>query len=158
MSSVRFSFPRAVLILVLGGFTLSCGSTSVFQLSTDEQNLLQLAMNTPLTFVVPRDQTIASWDRAVDFVNRYSTSPLRSGTDSLATSYEELVAKTTTIESASSIRYGYAVRRAKDPDGIFYSVQCTPSSTVGQKDADQNAHIAAYYIKTGYVCDRCIVR
>jgi hypothetical protein len=30
---------------------------------------------------------------------------------------------------------------------------------VGEKDADQNAHIAAYYIKTGSLaCDRCIVR
>ena len=157
MSPVRFSFPRLALISLLGWVFVSCSSTSVFQLSADEQNLLQQAMNTPLTFVVPRDQTIASWDRVTDFVDRYSTMKLRSVTDSLVTTYEQ-PAVTPTIEAASSIRYGYTVRRSKDPDGIRYSVQCTPSSTVGQKDADQNAHLGAYYIETGTVCDRCIVR
>ncbi len=157
MSSVRFSFPRTVLILALCWAPASCSSTSVFQLSADEQSLLQSAMNTSLTFVVPRDQTIASWDRAVDFVDRYSTMKLRSATDSLVTRYQEPVV-TPTIASASSILYGYSVGRTKDWEGIRYNVQCTPSSAVGQKDADQNAHIAAYYIKTGAVCDRCIVR
>ena len=157
MSSVRFSFPRTALIFALGWALASCASTSVFQLSADEQSLLQIAMNTPLNFVVPRDETIASWDRAVDFVDRYSTMKLRSATDSLVTRYQEPTV-TPTIESASSILFGYSVGRTKDWDGIRYNVQCTPSSAVGQKDAEQNAHIAAYYIKTGAVCDRCIVR
>jgi hypothetical protein len=157
MSSVRFSFPRLVLVSLLFGAAVSCSSTSVFQLSADEQSLLQSAMNTPLTFVVPRDQTIASWDRAVDFVQRYSTMKLRSATDSLITVYDE-PSVTPLIENASSIRFGYSVGRSRDPGGMRYTVQCTASSTVGQKDALQNAHIAAYYVKTGSVCDRCIIR
>ena len=157
MSLMRFSFPRFVLASLLGWALVSCSSTSVFQLSADEQSLLQSAMDTPLTFVVPRDQAIASWDRASDFVQRYSTMKLRSVTDSLITVYDA-PSVTPTIENASSIRFGYSVGRSKDPGGIRYTVQCTPSSTVGQKDAEQNAHLAAYYVKTGSVCDRCIIR
>jgi hypothetical protein len=63
------------------------------------------------------------------------------------------------VPNGSGIRYGYSVSRASDPDGIRIAVKCTPSSTLGEKDADQNAHIAAYYIKTGQIaCERCIVR
>jgi hypothetical protein len=157
MFLVPFSFPRFILTSLLAWALVSCSSTSVFQLSADEQSLLQSAMNTPLTFVVPRDQAIASWDRASDFVQRYSTMKLRSVTDSLITVYDE-PSVTPLIENASSIRFGYSVRRSRDPGGILYQVQCTASSKTGDTDAAQNAHIAAYYVKTGLVCDRCIVR
>jgi hypothetical protein len=51
------------------------------------------------------------------------------------------------------------VSRTSRPDGIQIAVTCSPSSKLGEKDADQNAHIAAYYIMTGTIaCDRCIVR
>jgi len=155
MSSVRFSFPRLVLICLLGSAALSC--SSAFQLNADDQASLQQAMDTPLEFVVSRDHAIDSWDRALDFVNRYSTMKLRNTTDSLITTYEEPTV-TPTIESAAGIRYGYSVNRFRDIEGIRYRVRCTPSVKIGEKDADQNAHLAAQFIKTGTVCDRCIVR
>jgi hypothetical protein len=55
-------------------------------------------------------------------------------------------------------RFGYSVSRSRDPEGIRYTVQCTPSGPSGSKDAEQNAHLAASFIRTGTVCDRCIVR
>lgn len=155
MSPVRFSFPRSLLILLLGGIALSC--SSAFQLSAEDEASLDEAMAGPLDFVVPRDQAIASWDRAHDFVNRYSTMKLRNVTDSLLTTYEEPVYGQP-IESAAGIRFGYSVRRFRDPEGIGYVVQCTPSGKSGEKDADRNAHLAAWYIQTGTVCARCVVR
>ncbi len=133
----------------------------MFQLSTDEQASLRQAMDTPLTFVVPRDRSLESWDRAQEYVNRYSSMKLRSVTDSVLVTYDSptYTQIPAPVEAGSSIRYGYSVSRASDPEGIRIVVQCTASSALGQKDSDQNAHIAAYYIQTGRVaCDRCIVR
>jgi hypothetical protein len=156
---MRISFPGAFLILVLSSVLVSCSSTSeVFQLSADEQASMQTAMAQPLIFVVAREHAIDSWDRAQDFVNRYSTMKLHTGTDSLVTTYEQPPADPTALQTSSTIRYGYSVSRARDPEGVRYQVQCAPSNPSGSKDAEQNAHIAAYYILTGTVCDRCIVR
>jgi hypothetical protein len=156
---MRISFPGAVLLLGIAAAGLSCSSTSaVFQLSADEQASLSQAMSGQLTFVVPREHAIDSWDRAQDFLDRYSTMKLRSSTDSLMTSYEQPPTDPNQIQSASSVRYGYSVTRSRDVDGIRYVVQCTPSNPSGAKDADQNAHLAAYYIRTGTICDRCVVR
>ncbi len=160
MRLVRSALGRtAMLLLCLAA--LSCASTTVFQLSPEEEAALRLAMDSPLTFVVARDQSIASWDRAQEFINRYSSMKLRSATDSTTVSYENPVytSDPAALESGSNLRYGYSVSRSRDPGGIRISVQCTPSGKLGEKDADQNAHIAAYYIRTGTLgCTRCIVR
>lgn len=157
---MRSLIPRAAA-LILALAALSCASSAMFQLSADEEASLRQAMDTPLTFIVPRDRSLESWDRAQDYVNRYSTMKLRSVTDSVLVTYEAPTysQNPAPVESGSSIRYGYSVSRASDSEGIKIVVQCTASSALGQKDANQNAHIAAYYIQTGRVaCDRCIVR
>jgi len=158
---VRSFTPRAAAALILALAVLSCASSAMFQLSADEEASLRQAMDAPLTFVVPRDHSLEAWDRAQDYVNRYSSMKLRSVTDSVLVTYDSPTYQQVPVpvQAGSSIRYGYSVSRTSDPEGIRIAVQCAPSSTLGQKDADQNAHIAAYYIQTGRVaCDRCIVR
>jgi len=156
---VRLSLPRATAVLALAFAAISCASS--FDLSADERASLTQAMDTPLAFVVPRERSIETWDRAQEYINRYSTAKLRNATDSLVVTYDSPTysQEPSPVESGSGIRFGYSVSRSRDPEGIRYSVQCTPSSKLGEKDADQNAHIAAYYIKTGRIaCNRCIVR
>jgi hypothetical protein len=158
---VRQFFSRAAAACVLALAALSCASSSMFQLSADEQAALRTAMDTPLVFVVPRDRSIESWDRAQEFVNRYCSMRLRTVSDSILVTYEEPVYSQTPVpvDAGSSIHYGYSIGRFRDPDGIRITVQCTPSSKLGEKGADQNAHIAADYIRTGQLaCERCIVR
>lgn len=137
-------------------------------------------MDTPLTFIVPRERSIESWDRAREFIDRYSSMKLRSTTDSVLVSYESPIYSADPLPvNGANLRYGYNVSRSRVPEGILIRVACTPSftgpgqtprsagednkkedtRTVGEKAADQNAHIAAYYILTGYLgCSRCIVR
>ncbi len=158
---MRSLLVRAAAALVLALAAFSCASSSVFQLSVDERATLRMAMDTPLSLIVPRDQSLKSWDRAQEFLDRYSTMKLRSVTDSVLVTYDSPTIQTdpSPVAVGSGIRYGYSVSRTADPDGIRIAVKCTPSSTLGEKDADQNAHIAVYYIKTGQIaCDRCIVR
>ncbi len=155
--AVRLSFPCRVLVLLISLTAVSCASS--FELTADEQSMLRDAMDTPLTFVVPRGEAIPTWDRAQEFIDRYSSMKLRSVNDSLITTYENVAMVTNPIETASSVRFGYTVSRARDPEGIRFQVGCTPSSKSGEKDADQNAHIAAHYIKTGTVaCKSCVIR
>ena len=149
----------AALILSLGA--LSCASSSMFQISQEEERALQAAMDAPLTFVVPRDRSIETWDRAHVFFDRYSTMKLQTVTDSLLLTYETplYTGDPAPVESGSGIRYGYSISRSRVPEGIQYVVACTPSSKLAAKDADQNAHIAAAYIRSGTIpCVRCIVR
>ncbi len=146
---------------ILSLAVLSCAAGSVFQLSAEERAALDLAMATPTTITVPRDRSLESWDRAQQFVDRYSSTKLRSVTDSVLVTYDSPAyqAVPSPVEQGSSIRFGYTVSRSSSSDGIHIAVQCAPSSKLGEKDADQNAHIAAYYILTGKLaCDRCIVR
>jgi len=148
-------------ISILAAGALSCAASSVFQLSADERASLSLAMGASLTFTVPRDRSLQTWDRAHEFVDRYSSMKLRSVTDSVIVTYDSPTYQQVPVpvEAGSSIRFGYTVSRTAGVDGIQIAVKCTPSSKLGEKDADQNAHIAAYYIMIGRIaCDRCIIR
>ena len=145
--------------LLLAATTLSCAGS--LELSGDEQSSLGLAMAQPLTFTVPRYHSLEVWDRAQSFVDRYSTMKLRSVTDSLVVAYEAPTYSQlpSPVESGAGIRFGYTVSRSSGSDGINIAVRCSASSKLGEKDADQNAHIAAYYISTGTIaCARCIRR
>jgi len=157
------SFLRRAAVGLLSLAALSCASGSVFQLSLEEQVALREAMDTPLDFVVPRERSIASWDRAREFIDRYSTMKLRSTTDSVLVSYDSPMYSSDPPPSVrgSNLHYGYSIVRSRDPagGGTKIAVQGTSSSDLGKKDAEQNAHIAAYYILTGYLgCARCVVR
>lgn len=155
------SFLTRAAVALLSLAALSCASGSVFQLSLEEQAALREAMDTPLTFVVPRERSIPSWDRAQEFITRYSSMRLKPPTDSLLVSYDTPTYSSdpSPVESGANLRYGYSISRSRDPEGIQIKVLCTPSSKMGEKYADQNAHIAASYILTGYLgCTRCIVR
>jgi len=152
---------RAATASILAACVLSCAANAVFQLSADEQAALNLAMSTPLTFIVPRDRSLQTWDRAHEFVDRYNFMKLPSIIRSLILTYDSPTypQDPSPVEPGSSIRFGYTVSRTSQVDGIQIAIKCTPSSKLGEKDADQNAHIAAYYIMTGSIaCDRCIVR
>ena len=139
------SFLTRAAVGLLSLAALSCASGSVFQLSLEEQAALREALDTPLTFIVPREESIESWDRAREFLDRYSSMKLRSTTDSMLVSYD-----TPTYSSDPS---------SVDPGGIQVVVQCTASTKRGDEFAKQNAHLAASYILTGYLgCTRCIVR
>ncbi|MBI4363870.1 MAG: hypothetical protein HY568_00415 [Candidatus Latescibacteria bacterium] len=145
--------------MLLAALSLSCAGS--FELSQEEQTSLGLAMAQPLTFTVPRDRSLETWDRALNFMDRYSSMKLRSVTDSLLVTYETPTYQQvpSPVERGSGIRFGYTISRASTREGISMSVRCAPSSKVGERDADQNAHIAAYYILTGSIaCARCIVR
>ncbi len=150
---------RVAAPLLFAATALSCAGS--FELSSDERTSLGLAMAQPLTFTVERYRSLEAWDRAQSFVNRYSTMKLRSGTDSLLVTYETPIYQLvpSPVEPGAGIRFGYTVSRSSTTEGIQIGVSCAPSSKLGQDDADQNAHIAAYYIMTGTLaCTRCIVR
>ena len=155
------SFLTRAAVGLLSLAALSCASGSVFQLSLEEQAALREALDTPLTFIVPRERSIESWDRAREFLDRYSSMKLRSTTDSMLVSYDTPTYSSdpSSVESGANLRYGYTISRSRDPGGIQVVVQCTASTKRGDEFAKQNAHLAASYILTGYLgCTRCIVR
>ena len=120
---------------------------------------MTLAMATPLEFSVHRSQALETWDRALNFVDRYSSMKLRSVTDSVIQTYDPPDQTQVPQTSAPTpIRYGYSVSRTALADSIRIEVNCVASAP-GGTEAGKNAHIAAYYILTGNIaCARCIAR
>jgi len=155
----RFAF-RALVLAGLVGCLVSCASTAVLDLTGKEDTSMTLAMATPLSFSVPRDRAMETWDRAQTFLDRYSTMALRTSTDSSMQSYDPprpYQPPGTVI--TEPIRFGYGFSRTAVADSIRISVRCTTNRDIAESDADKNAHIAAYFVRTGTIaCARCIVR
>ena len=145
----------AAALCLLGA--VSCATTSFLELSHEEQTSLTLAMATPLEFTVHRSLGLETWDRALTFVDRYSTMKLRSVTESTIQTYDA-PAQPSPAEAPGPVRYGYTVARTAAGDSIQIQVSCVASAPGGE-EAGKNAHIAAYYILTGNIgCARCIAR
>lgn len=155
----RFAF-RVLASATLAGCILSCASTAMLDLTGEEQGSMTLATATPLYFSVPRDRARETWDRAQTFVDRYSSMKLRSSTDSMIQSYDPPpTPQPPGMEVSAPIRFGYSVSRTAMADSIRLDVKCVTNRQLAEKDADTNAHIAAYFILTGRIaCARCIVR
>lgn len=156
-------FPVRALALALAtlmGSTLSCASTSMLDLTSEEQASMTLVMATPLSFSVPRDRAIETWDRAQTFLDRYSSMALRSSNESMIQSYDPPKPPQLpgTVDT-TPIRFGYSFSRSAIADSIRLNVGCITNREMAQTDADTNAHIAAYFVLTGKIaCARCIVR
>jgi hypothetical protein len=155
----RFAL-RALALAILMGCVQSCASTAMLDLTGEEQASMTLAMATPLSFAVPRDRSMETWDRAQTFLDRYSTMTLRTSTDSLLQRYDPpRPYQQPGMETTEPIRFGYSFSRAAFADSIRITVGCKTNRDIAESDADKNAHIAAYFVLTGRIaCARCIVR
>jgi len=96
------------------------------------------ALNSPLTFAIAEDSTSAAWERARVFVSQYGSVPIESSTDSLIQ----------TGPLTEWPQYGYTITRSRMGSGVQITVRCN-ASRKREQGTDNNAHIAAYYIRTG---------
>jgi len=155
----RYAF-LALILAGLIGCVISCASTAVLDLTGEEQASMNLAMAMPLSFSVPRDRAMETWDRAQTFLDRYSTMKLRASTEFTMQTYDPpRPYQPPGTEVAEPIRFGYGFSRTAIDDSIRMDVRCITNRDIAAADADKNAHIAAYFVLTGRIaCARCIVR
>lgn len=144
------SIARLAWFLPFVVVSVSGCSTALIGVSEQEKGELAQAMYCPLIFDVSKAEADDAWGRAQTFVARFSTMKIQTATDYVLQTYNP---------AGSGINYGYSISRTPMGENMEMEVQCLCDNPFVGKDRDINAHIAAYYIRTGVlVCQKCISR
>lgn len=134
---------RKVAIIVLTLFVLvGCTSITMKNLTPEERNYFEIVEAFPLEFTMPKVEADDAWGRAQSFIGRFSSMKLQTVTDFVIQTY-----------NPSDIKFGYYVTKTPMGDEIQITVQCITEGLFSGVDAKRNAHILAYYIKTGELCN-----
>ncbi len=129
----------AAITLAIGLSSLF-GCTTIPKLTATQEAYLEAAMATPLTFTLPKSQVDEAWDRAQTFIERFSSMKLQILTAHVIRTYNPTGAFTT---------FGYYLRKIPMGDTTQFTVQCICNSMSPTDQSLENAHILAYYMKTG---------
>ncbi|MGM0530438.1 MAG: hypothetical protein ACQER7_03730 [Bacteroidota bacterium] len=117
----------------------SCVTTA--NLTSEEQAYLNKAQNHPLTFEIDSSNIDKAWGRAQSFIGKYSSMKLQNVTDYVIQTY---------YPQMNDANFGYKVTKTELENGSFeLSVNCITGNMFTMKSAEKNAHVLAYYIKTG---------
>jgi hypothetical protein len=128
------------VILVSFSLTALLGCATTSELSSSQQAFLAAAMATPLTFTLPQDQAEAAWTRAQTFVQRFSTMKLQALTPHVIRTYDS---------TGTSPAFGYYLRKVPKGGETQFTVECMCSNMFPSDQSIENAHLLAYYMKTG---------
>lgn len=142
------SIEVTVVILVLGLLS-GCATTSMLKLTPEEQTYLEKAKAFPLEFTIPKSEADEAWGRAQSFIGRFSSMKLQTATDFVIQTYNP---------ASPAVDFGYYVTKTPMGDKVQITVQCNTGNMFAGADANTNAHILAYYIKTGELVPRLISR
>ncbi len=94
----------------------------------------------PTTFRVAPALDEVAWERAHSFVKRFSSMKIRKATDSVLETHRP---------SRDETRFGYSVTRTRVRSSVVFEVECLPRDRWEMTRCEQNAGIAATYIRTG---------
>jgi hypothetical protein len=139
---------RQVAFLVLSfAFLLSCRSRPA--LTPEETAYLQAVMDSPLTFRVPRASAEDTWGRISAWIGRYSSMKIQTASDYIIETFNP---------GNWGAQFGYRVNRSPLEGEMEFSITCETNSSGEEKAATRNAHILAYYARTGEVMEKFIRR
>lgn len=116
-------------------------------MSPEEQEYLNKAMETPLTFTIQREDAEEAWGWIKKFIGKYSSMRIQKETDYLIETY-----------TPSGIRYGYSATRSPRGDEVEFEVKCFSGNVFLEEEAERNAHILAYYALNGEVMPKFVNR
>jgi len=129
---------RKIIILISIFALQGCMTTS--NLTSQQQNYLDKAMNQPLTFTVDSAHVEKAWGWAQSYIAKYSSMKIQNATDYVIQTYNP---------GMHDAMYGYKVVKTDIQDKYELTVNCFTGNVFTAKAAEKNAHILAYYLKTG---------
>ena len=152
----KYSVDAMVVILVLGLLS-GCAAwklppitpeeqARLDEFAREEQTYLAKAMPFPLEFTIPKGEADEAWGRAQSFIGRYSSMKLQIATDFIIQTYNP----------GSLSGFGYYVTKTPMGDNVQITVQGL--TDIYLASANQNAHILAYYIKTGELINPGLIK
>ena len=130
---------RAALLCSLLLALSACGPS----LSPEHAKYLKTAKDHPTQFIMLKSEEREAWGRAVLWIRSYSSMNLVTVNDSLIAT--DPPGKGRDWE----LSYGYTVEKKSKGDRVEISVLCGANNTFNAGDAQENAHLLAYYIATG---------
>jgi hypothetical protein len=118
------------------------GCATAPELTREQEAYMEEAMAMPLVFTVPTGEADQAWKRAHSFVERFSSLKLQQISNNAIRTYNP---------NEFSTAFGYYVKKTLLGENVRFSIQCFCGTlSASATDASfQNAHILAYYMKTG---------
>jgi hypothetical protein len=131
---------------------LFCGC-AVFKggmkISSEDQKYLTSAYDARLEFSVVANKSDTCWSRAREWIEKYSSKKIQTANDFMIQTYNP---------SGEEVAFGYYVTKKSAGENVQFSVQCIVGNLYAKKDQENNAHLLAYYIQTGKVVPKLIVK
>ena len=106
----------------------------------DQAGYLREIRSAPTTFRIARALDQTAWKRARSFVTRFSSMKVKNATDSVLQTYHP---------PSDESRFGYRVTRRPARSGVTFTVKCLRRDRWEKRQCQENAGIAATYIRTG---------
>jgi hypothetical protein len=128
-----------LFLLFLVFFLFSCAKR---QYTPEEQAYMDKAAACSLDVVIAKSEAEDAWGRAQSFIGKFSNMKLKTVTDYVIQTYNP-------PKQPIPIIYGYSVTKTPMGDNVHINVSCIPSNSSATHFSDYNAHLLAYYIKTG---------
>ena len=94
----------------------------------------------PTTFRMAQSLSQTGWKRARSFVARFSAMKVKRATSSVLQTYHP---------PSDETGFGYKVTRRPARSGVTFTVRCLPRDRWEKQHCQENAGIAATYIRTG---------
>lgn len=131
---------KAIYSILIFIIFISCATTSMLKLTPEEQTYLEKARAFPLEFTILKSEADEAWGRAQSWVGKFSSMKLQIATDFVIQTYNP---------GFTDVDFGYYVTKTPMGDNVQITVKCITGNWFCGTDAKTNAHILAYYIKTG---------
>ena len=129
-----------MLRLRLLGFSFLAMIAGCASFTPEQQAKLADVDKFPLEFQASKPDSVDAWGRAQSFIGRFSSMKLQITTDYVIQTYNPPDAE---------VMYGYSVTKTPAGEDVSFEVRCGCGNIFAAGNAVRNAHILAYYMKTG---------
>ena len=143
---------KSLLFLTVGITMVMTGCATTRTYTPEETAYMEKAAACPLSFPISKDKAEEAWSRVHTFIAQFSSMKIQTATDYTITTY------TPTQRGTIEIYYGYSATRTLMGDEVKISVQCFSNNPYAQGQMSHNAHLFAYYVKTGEVMPQLVNR
>ena len=141
MRFTRFLLLLAIILLYGCATTTSELTSELIVASPEEQVYLDKVNAFSLKFIISKSEEKDAWGRAHSFITQFSSMKLKTVTEFVIRTYNPTV---------MYVKFGYYVTKTPlEGDVIQVNVRCNTGNVFASGVAKTNAHILAYYIKTG---------
>jgi hypothetical protein len=135
---------NTLTVIIMALAVAACAAPRQAQ-SAEEQAYLDAAKAQPTTFSVSSTESSGAWERAVKWLEEHATMSIKSKSETMIATLDP----PTTGTTHSRNEYGYTVTRQPAGSSYTVTVTCVGNDPSIKPQAEQNAHLLAYFILTG---------